>query len=147
MIQINGHEIKAEIDSGATTSVMSSQTLRNLELTPNKPSKVKLSPFNGKEIPSIGKLETNLNIEEVTIPITFEIFDQNKDKCLIGIDWLKENNVKIDIEKEEISLKHNKQKCKTPIVIYQEMSDNSETTDYETDSNDTWSDGESNDDE
>ena len=121
---------------------MSTHTLKKIGLHPNEPSKTKLSSFNGKETHSIGKLSTELLIDEVNIPITFEVFDMKKDKCLIGIDWLKENNSKIDIENEEISLKHNDKKCKIPIIIDQEEYD-SKSTDYETDS--TWSDGEEND--
>lgn len=144
-IRINNQEIKAEIDSGATTSVMSTNTLKKIGLTPNKSSKAKLSSFNGKETYSIGKLQTTISINEIDIPISFEIFEQNKDKCLIGIDWLKENNGKIDVENEEITLKHNDKKCKVPIMIYQQMT-KSEETEFET-SEGEWSDGESNNDD
>ena len=146
LIEINGHKIKAEIDSGATTSVMSTRTLQKIGLNPNEPSKAKLTSFNEKEANSIGKLNTNLTIDEIKIPITFEIFDQNKHKCLIGIDWLKENNGKLDIEKEEISLRNNNQKCKIPIVIYRTVEQQDSETEYETSTNDEWSPGEDNND-
>ena len=135
-VKIQQIGLKAVIDSGADTNIISTNLVNKLGLEIKERSNVKLTGFNGAEEKSKGRVREEVNIGEATFPITLEVVDTgSREKLLFGINWLKTNNMNLNLGNNTMTLTgKNGKKCRIPITIYQDDSseENSES-EYESD--------------
>ena len=136
-IEINllGTKIKAIINSGADTNIISEELVEKMGLDITEKSNVKLTGFNRTEEKSKGKIKENIEINGAEFPIKLEVVDTGRrEKILLGVNWLKGNNVNLNFGNNSMTLTgKNGKKCRIPIILYQEESSESET-EYEGDS-------------
>lgn len=137
-IGINDLEIKAAIDSAADTNIISSELVKRLGLEIKEKSNVTLRGFNGTEEKSLGKIIEEVKIGEGTFPIKLEVVNTGKkEKLLIGIEWLKENKVNLNLGNNTITLVgKNGKKCRIPVTLFQESSDSEGSNESEVNTED-----------
>src|ERR1043165_5600391 len=68
-VKINGKMIRAISDTGAVRSVISKALMKKLGLKIQKSSLLRFKLADGSRVPSLGKLETEIIIDRVKIPI------------------------------------------------------------------------------
>ena len=84
-VKIQQIGLKAVIDSGADTNIISTNLVNKLGLEIKERSNVKLTGFNGAEEKSKGRVKEEVNIGEATFPITLEVVDTgSREKLLLG---------------------------------------------------------------
>ena len=89
-IEIEGHHLSMEIDTGAAVSIISDRTrtsLPYLEKLPLQPTQVTLRPYNGESIPVLGELLVNATCQGTnhTLPL---LVVKEDGPSLIDRNWL-----------------------------------------------------------
>ncbi|XP_024921034.1 uncharacterized protein K02A2.6-like [Cynoglossus semilaevis] len=90
-VTVQGKEIKFEIDSGATVSVISEETYRRTWRTkppPLIPSKLKLRTYTGQPIPHLGVLKVSIAVSDQRAEGRL-VVAQGSGPSLLGRDWLR----------------------------------------------------------
>ena len=104
-IKVEGVRMKAIVDSGAATSIMTKGLLEELGLEITESSKVKFTITNGQSVPALGKTIIKVEIEENEIPIKVQIIDLKRKDLILGTEWLVKVKGKIDFKEEKLKIK------------------------------------------
>ena len=90
-VRVEGRDIKFEIDSGATASVISKETYRRTwgsNRPPLRPSKLKLRTYTGQPIPHLGVLFVDISAEGQKARARL-VIAKGGGPSLLGCDWLR----------------------------------------------------------
>ena len=123
-VNIQGIETKAIIDSGAAATVMSSGLLKEIPYEITESSRVNFSPFGKGKYTSIGVIkEMEFFIGNVKTVIDVEVVDLPDKIFILGIDWMKKERAKIDLEKEILSIQKGNGNFEIPLNYIDEGTD------------------------
>uniref|UniRef100_A0A8C6WZ84 ribonuclease H n=1 Tax=Neogobius melanostomus TaxID=47308 RepID=A0A8C6WZ84_9GOBI len=103
-VTVNGKEVKFEIDSGATASVIREETYRRTwgSMPPSLcPSKLKLRTYTGQPIPHLGVLQVNMVVGGQRAEGRL-VVAKGSGPSLLGRDWLR----KIKLNWHEVKYTH-----------------------------------------
>ena len=85
-LETNGTDVIYKIDSGAQVSVLPESTYKTLKQKSElKPTKVKLTAYNGSQIPVIGQWEGKINYRGKNVNLIF-IVSSSKSAPILGLD-------------------------------------------------------------
>ena len=88
-IDLNDQPIVMEVDTGASLTVLSEETLAHIFHTPKiVPTDLSLRTFTGEIIKPVGKVDFKVNYEGLTHQLT-AVITPNDGPTLLGRDWLK----------------------------------------------------------
>ncbi|KZR97994.1 Uncharacterized protein APZ42_006816, partial [Daphnia magna] len=105
-------EIIALVDTGAAASLVSSKILDTLECNENLKQVENANPpifrtVSGQELKSIGKFEFSVIINDNHIINNhFYVMNNLNEQCILGLDFLSNNNVKINTRNRQIYYDH-----------------------------------------
>jgi gag-polyprotein putative aspartyl protease len=142
---INDIPIKAIIDTGAATNIVTTTLLNILKISIHRSSETRFIIANGTKQASLGKSDIEIELGDWIIPVEVEIIDSNKKEILLGTKFLSELKGNIDLKDKTLTLRVNDEITKIPIWYTQkeipleniptESSDSENSVEYE-DSND-----------
>ena len=135
-LTINNTTVKAVVDTGAATSIMTSSLLRQLNLEIEESSKTRFIIANGERQASLGKTEIEIEINDWIIPMTVEIIENKKKELLLGTKFLAEMKGLIDLEEQTMTLKIDDQDISIPIYYLQKQLKEDEIEDDTSESED-----------
>ena len=91
--RLNGTELKMEIDTGASLSLMSEETYHRVweanSAPPLLPSTANLRTYTGERIATLGRIEVEVSINVQTAHLSLEVV-KGAGPSLLGVDWLQE---------------------------------------------------------
>jgi predicted aspartyl protease len=88
-LEINGEIIEVIVDSGASTSMITDNLRRRLNIPITSASKTRGIMANGEKAASLGKVTLEIRIDdEIIIPIIAEVFESKSETVLIGNNFL-----------------------------------------------------------
>ena len=87
-VTVEGQDIKFEIDSGATASVISEETYRRTNLPPLRSSKLRLRTYTGQPIPHLGVLFVDISAKGQKATARL-VLAKGRGPSLLGSDWLR----------------------------------------------------------
>ena len=103
LIEVNDEEIEAVLDTGATQSVMSEDTARNLNLKLNEINEVvKLADGNTTHILGITD-ELLVEVSITACKLKFIVLPNKSIPILLGLDWFHKTHAKINFRNQEIT--------------------------------------------
>ncbi|KZS12014.1 Uncharacterized protein APZ42_023101 [Daphnia magna] len=111
-VKILNKEIIALVDTGVTASLVSSNILDTLECNENLKQLENTNPpifrtVSGQELKSIGKFEFSVIINDnYIINHHFNVMNNLNEQCILGLDFLSNNNVKINTRNRQICYDH-----------------------------------------
>ena len=123
---LNNTEIKAIIDTGAATNILTNSLAQKLKIKPTQSSKTYFTIANGKREASLGKTQIEIELGEYIIPLNVEIIESFKADLLLGTEFLNQIQGKIDFEKRELIFQIDKEKIEVPIYYTQRLPTNQE---------------------
>ena len=100
-VTVEGQDIKFEIDSGATASVISEETYRRTNLPPLRSSKLRLRTYTGQPIPHLGVLFVDISAKGQKATARL-VLAKGRGPSLLGSDWLR----KIRLNWHEVKYAH-----------------------------------------
>lgn len=103
-ISINGKNIEAVFDTGASVSILGSDICTSLGLVPNGDN-LHLVGFNSESAPSTSNVVMNvpINIGGKIRPEHMAVqIENNSDICLLGIPWFQAYGISLDIQNSQI---------------------------------------------
>ena len=94
-LQVEGHQLTMEIDTGAAVSLVSEETVKNsfMKDLPLHPADVRLRTYTGEVVPVLGKLMVKVEKNEATVTLPLLVI-KGGGMTLLGRDWLQ--NLKLD---------------------------------------------------
>lgn len=139
ILNIKGEKVKAIIDTGAATSVITNKLRKELDIPIRKGSNIRFILADGNKIAALGKTEIRIQINNKELPIEVEIMDSKEKYIIIGNDILKKWNANIDFEEKILEITNNNEEILIPIeyeknkMIKSEIIE-SDTTEYTSES-------------
>jgi hypothetical protein len=118
-IEIKGNKIYALLDTGSGKNVMTEKAREKLQLNEMKPSKRRFIIGDGKRVASKGKVKTEIRIDNVCIPMEFEVIESTEEDIILGTKLLDKIG-NIDYMKEEATIYYDGQVATKPI-FYKRM--------------------------
>ena len=100
------------IDTGAAASLVSSDILfqlkgRTIQSLQNDENTPVFKTVSGQELHSLGKYKFPITInKDHTFEHSFYVMNNLKENCILGIDFLAQNNVKINTKNKHINYDH-----------------------------------------
>src|SRR6266498_2104834 len=113
--EIKGNVIEAIVDSGAATNIITKGLLEKLGMKITESSNAVFSNVNGKKVPSLGKVDIRIKIENTEIPMKVQVIDSTKRDLILGTEKIAEIKRKINFEKNELKIEYNGKEIRTPI--------------------------------
>jgi len=89
-VQVEGKPVKATIDSGAATSVITSKLMKRLKEEIDSPSKIIITTITGDSKRSLGVIsDLRIKVNGTLTPIDVEVIEEPKvEKLILGNDYL-----------------------------------------------------------
>src|SRR6266498_722398 len=87
-IEIKGNRMEAIVDSGAATNIITKGLLEKLGIKITESSNAVFSNVNGKKVPSLGKVDIKIKIENTEIPMKIQVIDSTKRDLILGTEIL-----------------------------------------------------------
>src|SRR6266498_5859040 len=115
-IEIKGNRIEAIVDSEAATNIITKGLLEKLGIKITESSNAVFSNVNRKKVPSLGKADIKVKIENIEIPMKVQVIDSTKRDLILGTEILAEVKGKINFEKNELKIEYNGKEIRTPII-------------------------------
>ena len=116
---INNTTIRAVVDTGAATSLITTSLLQQLNLEIEESSKTRFIIANGERQASLGKTEIEIEVNDWIIPIKVEVIESRNKDLLLGTKFLAEMKGLIDLENQTMTLKIEEQDISIPIYYSQ----------------------------
>ncbi len=129
--EIKGNVIEAIVDSGAATNIITKGLLEKLGMKITESSNAVFSNVNGKKVPSLGKVDIKIKIENIEIPMKVQVIDSTKRDLILGTEILAEVKGKINFEKNELKIEYNGKEIRTPIFYNRKKLEVQEYQDFE----------------
>lgn len=101
---MNGHCVKALVDSGADYSVISEELRRQLNAPMFSEDGPILKTASGKPIAASGRCVLKVDLNGTSGPFEFLVFPECSHRMILGWDFFRATNAVIDCGKEEIHL-------------------------------------------
>lgn len=103
-ITVNGAAVLALVDTGATISCVSESFLTKggIKAIP-KYDPTMVVGFNGSKTAVLGSTEIEIEIGQVPVKQKFYVVEHLHNPCILGMDFLKTHNGKIDIENSTVT--------------------------------------------
>jgi hypothetical protein len=92
---VNGYATRAFVDSGSTLSVMSRTYAQHLNINANPKTSINVETVAGLTR-SVGRVNINVTIGQISKIIEIHIFDKFNYDLLIGVDDAAKFNIKLD---------------------------------------------------
>ena len=107
MANLEGNEINTIIDTGAAVCAITRKLSEKLGISPEMSSDIVVTTADGGKHRSLGRIrKLHFLLEGVKTYATVEVIESKHDEILIlGTDWIKRNNAKIDFEDEIMEIK------------------------------------------
>lgn len=115
-IIIDNIKLRAIIDTGAATSAITSNLLRETQYEINQSSNTRCIMANGTRIASLGKSELEIEIGDIITPIIAEVIDSEDWTLIIGNDFLEKWNSNIDFNLQTLTLQDNEIIMELPVT-------------------------------
>ena len=105
-VQIEGKPVRATIDSGAATSVMTSKLMKRLGEEIDSPSKIIITTITGDSKRSLGVItKLRIKVNGTLTPIDVEVIEEPKvEKLILGNDYLSMVNATIKYNEMKVVL-------------------------------------------
>src|SRR5438094_459099 len=113
--EIKGNTMEAIDHSGAATKIITKRVLEKLGIKITESSNAVCSNVHGKKVPSLGKVDTKVKIENTEIPMKVQVIDSTKRDLILGTEILAEVKGKINFEKNELKIEYNGKEIRTTI--------------------------------
>ena len=121
IIKIENVEVKAILDTGAASNIISNKLMEELGMKIQGKSNIIFKMTNKKKVLSLERTLENLEIEEIKIPVSLQVIDSTEDTLLLGNEWFSQVKAKINFEEEELRIKgKNDEVVKIPIYYTKE---------------------------
>ena len=132
-VNIQGIETDAIVDSGAAATVMSSGLLNKIPYEITKSSKVNFTPFGKGKYTSLGIIEEmEFFIGDVKTIMDVEVVDLPDEIFILGVDWIKKEQGKIDLEEDILLIRKRNRDFKIPLsYIDEEINEEDEESEEE----------------
>src|SRR5207248_943542 len=107
LANLEGNEINTIIDTGAAVCTITRKLSEKLGISPEMSSDIVVTTADGGKHRSLGRIrKLHFLLEGVKTYATVEVIESKHDEILIlGTDWIKRNNAKIDFEDEIMEIK------------------------------------------
>jgi predicted aspartyl protease len=105
-VKINGHQLMALVDTGASKSCISPAVVKRLKIQPRElsPGELQyLTAANGLKVNILGHLELSVNIKGLNILYVFLFIENLPHELLLGVDFLQIAHARIDLTTNTIS--------------------------------------------
>lgn len=103
-VLINGHEIKAIVDTGAATCAISKRLLNEIGGEIEKSSNIRCIMANGSRTASLGRTTIEVEMEEIIIEIEVEVINSQERMLIIGNDFMSEWKANINFENNILTI-------------------------------------------
>ncbi|UYV75605.1 K02A2.6-like [Cordylochernes scorpioides] len=104
-ITIKGSEVLALVDSGADYSVISEDFRRHIRTPLLSSKRPIIRVANSKCVRALGRLVLKINVNELTQPFEFIVLSECSHKVILGWDFLKLTQAKVNCGENELYLK------------------------------------------
>ena len=105
-LMVGREPVKAIIDSGAATSIITYKLMKKLGHTITCPSKIIVVTTNGQKVKPLGVVnEFPITINYLKIPTTMEVLESPEDLLLLGNDWLRRVKANLDWESLKLTVR------------------------------------------
>src|SRR3954468_16397332 len=106
LAKIEGHEVDAIMDSGASVCAITTKFLERLGMEIEMPSEVIVKTADGGRHRSLGKIrKVYFSLEGIKTVAKMEVIESKNDKIIIiGTDWLKRNNAILNYGNETLEI-------------------------------------------
>src|SRR3954447_11102017 len=115
--KIEGHEVDAIMDSGASVCAITNRFLERLGMEIEMPSDVLVTTADGGRHRSLGKIEkVYFSLGGIKTFAKMEVIESKNDEIIIiGTDWLKRNNAILDYRNNILEIGIGNKKEEIPI--------------------------------
>jgi len=125
---INNREVEVIVDSGAAISVITEPLRKELKLPIGEKSDITCTLANGGKIASLGKVNTEIEIDEQLIkPIVLNVIESKQAEIIIGNDLLGEWNANINYNDEILEIQYGEEIVDIPIWYVKRLEDSDES--------------------
>ncbi|KAF9761269.1 hypothetical protein NGRA_2758 [Nosema granulosis] len=97
IISVNGNNIEALVDSGSMTNIIRAGYVVDKEI---RPTKTRLRSAEGAYMKTVGECVKNIGVNEKKIRTRFVVCEGLEAKCILGMPFLKDNEVTMRFGKE-----------------------------------------------
>ncbi|OMH79079.1 Retrovirus-related Pol polyprotein from transposon [Zancudomyces culisetae] len=105
LVKVFGQNLWAVVDTGAACSVVSPGLVEGWGLSPDNFSKQTIVTADGKRHTTIGKVSNvPLKISSFTFSVNLWVMDRTEDILILGMDWLMEHRVSLNLRIPELRL-------------------------------------------
>lgn len=104
-VEIAGQEVSGQVDSGATTSVLAADTVRELGMLQEVTGTELYRTASGAIEKALGRLKTSVMVGGVSCYITFLVVSTNSYDMLLGYDFLRKMGAVVDFEQSLIQIR------------------------------------------
>jgi len=108
--------VTAVIDSGAATSIITRPLLKELGYQISGPSNMVIVTANGSRVRALGTVNAlPINLRHMIIPTDIHVLESQDKVLILGNDWLREVDAKMDWKNEELTLRAKGRTIRVPI--------------------------------
>jgi predicted aspartyl protease len=117
LANIEGHEVDAIMDSGASVCAITNKFLERLGMEIEMPSDVLVTTADGGQHRSLGRIgKVHFSLEGIKTFAKMEVIESKNDEIIIiGTDWLKRNNAILNYEKDMLEIRTGNKKEEIPM--------------------------------
>ena len=119
-IRIDNKKVRAIVDSGAATNIITNALRRQLGLKIENPSNTTFTMANGNRTPSLGKTRVELDIEDEIIPIIAQVIDSKEEDLILGNEFFAKTKGRIDFGTNTLTLRHRNKKIEVTLQYMKE---------------------------
>ena len=128
-LEVNGKIIRAIVDTGAATNIITNKLRKRLNIPIREGSNAIFSMANGNKVTPLGKVRVEVEIDEdMIVPIIAHVIESGKEDLLLGSEWFADMKGNIDFDKKKLTIKHKDEKIEIPIHFTRNEDSESESS-------------------